>query len=57
MKAIGLLHGTGQQAAHEIALHREEHHQRHRDRDEGRGGEDFPVAAARADQLDDLAWS
>ena len=44
-------------AAHEIALQRKEHDQRHDDRDERAGGEDLPIGAARAEQLTSLPVS
>src|SRR6187402_1802858 len=43
--------GAGEQAAHEEPLQREEHDERHEDRDEGTRGEQVPVLAARARDL------
>ncbi|MPM00683.1 hypothetical protein SDC9_46912 [bioreactor metagenome] len=44
-------HRAGQQAAHEVFLHCKEDEERHRNRHEGGGRENFPVAPARAHQL------
>ena len=49
-----LFNRTGEQTANEIALHRKEDHKRYRNRNKGGGGENFPIAAACSEQLDNL---
>src|SRR3954469_17098849 len=44
------LDGACQEPAYEVALQGEEDEERHQDGDEGRRRQDFPVAAARAEQ-------
>ena len=47
------LHGAARDAADEVALQPEEHGQRQRHRDEGRGSQELPAAAERVDEVRD----